>query len=206
MWAAGGFTPYNPQCRGQLIARINPLHRPLSSFTPVAERNAIWKLCCRQVCRRDVANEAGERGELPGRFPVQDDHANRLLNLIPNDANWFIQVCVLRQNYGGIEEILPGVMDQIRRQVHIRAPLLRVPDLNVGWAAWSRADLRPHLGLGQEVPLADRDTRDCSQGLQVTLLPPELTLQAAFGLTTPFGPATGDTSISDRVGFRVIRE
>ena len=85
-------------------------------------RNESGKLCRLQHWCADVTDMTGDVPQSWRHGPTSRAHHHDWFALFHrNHANWLNQVGVVRDHYRVVEQSLPGVVQQMYRQVHVRA-------------------------------------------------------------------------------------
>jgi hypothetical protein len=84
--------------------------------------------------------------------------------------NGLPQIRVVRDDDGLVAATPEGVEEQIRGQVHVRALLLGLDDLDHPTATWPRIRQRHPCDVAQVVPEVDGDERERAERAEVGLL------------------------------------
>ena len=98
------------------------------------------------------------------------EHADLLLEVMPDQRYRFAEIRVVRDHDGAIELVLVGIADEVCRDVDVRALLLGLDHTNEPWLSGYRRFERHRDGMAEVVPEMDPDHGQGPECTQIGLL------------------------------------
>jgi len=133
----------------------------------------------------NVPDKAGDIGKSSGRFGNGTKLSHRQTQLFSHNADWFHQICIVRENCGNIKLSLKSVAYQMAAQIHIAPLLFSLPDLCDirKWWTENRDYSSPHLRRMHETCpwFGDEETAEMDGNLRHGFERVEINLLTGWG-------------------------